>query len=314
MKALSRSAISRIASVSVLACFLSMTSSPPAVSAAAPGQSVVGLGVLVPDLFIHDSAGNDVVFITEFQYPAAYGGTISGSPVVNGCSAPGSGIADVGSGDYTFHTRKHEYTFTFTPGRTATQFRLGVLDWADFLPYGACPDSHCRLDLTAYDAAGAVVDLDSIGFTSSSATTSGRSSVEFGSLAIAGDACTAADGQPGRAMLEVAGAGIVRVELRSADKASLDPNIAIWLGPLSFTLDPLDADGDGILDAEDNCAVTPNTDQADFDQDGIGDACDTATGPPAAKEACKQDGWRRYNAPRSFKNQGDCVQFVNTRR
>jgi len=35
-------------------------------------------------------------------------------------------------------------------------------------------------------------------------------------------------------------------------------------------------------------------------------------GPPTNKEECKQDGWRTFNVPRAFKNQGDCIQFVNT--
>jgi hypothetical protein len=35
-------------------------------------------------------------------------------------------------------------------------------------------------------------------------------------------------------------------------------------------------------------------------------------GPPTDKEQCKKDGWRAFNQPREFKNQGDCIQFVNT--
>lgn len=74
----------------------------------------------------------------------------------------------------------------------------------------------------------------------------------------------------------------------------------------------LDTDLDGIVDGADNCPVNANPDQADFDLDGIGDACDTQTGPPTSKEQCKNDGWKLFDFPRKFKNQGDCIQFVNT--
>jgi hypothetical protein len=36
---------------------------------------------------------------------------------------------------------------------------------------------------------------------------------------------------------------------------------------------PVDSDGDGVFDTEDNCPYTFNPDQADADGDGIGDAC-----------------------------------------
>jgi parallel beta helix pectate lyase-like protein len=35
-------------------------------------------------------------------------------------------------------------------------------------------------------------------------------------------------------------------------------------------------------------------------------------GPPTDKDQCKNDGWKSFNVPRKFKNQGDCIQFVNT--
>jgi len=95
---------------------------------------------------------------------------------------------------------------------------------------------------------------------------------------------------------------------------------------------PLDSDGDGVPDAEDNCPATANPDQADTDHDGQGNACDpdddndgvpddadecpveAGTGAngcplPTNKEQCKKDGWRQYGV---FKNQGDCVSFVAT--
>ncbi len=34
--------------------------------------------------------------------------------------------------------------------------------------------------------------------------------------------------------------------------------------------------------------------------------------PPTNIEQCKNGGWRRFTIPRRFKNQGDCIQFVNT--
>ncbi len=38
---------------------------------------------------------------------------------------------------------------------------------------------------------------------------------------------------------------------------------------------PADSDGDGVMDAEDNCPFVENPDQTDTDGDGAGDACDT---------------------------------------
>ena len=35
-------------------------------------------------------------------------------------------------------------------------------------------------------------------------------------------------------------------------------------------------------------------------------------GPPTNKDQCKNGGWQTFNTPRTFKNQGDCIQFVNT--
>jgi hypothetical protein len=34
--------------------------------------------------------------------------------------------------------------------------------------------------------------------------------------------------------------------------------------------------------------------------------------PPTNASQCKNDGWKIFDTPRSFKNQGDCIQFVNT--
>ena len=71
-----------------------------------------------------------------------------------------------------------------------------------------------------------------------------------------------------------------------------------------------DRDGDGVPNTTDNCPVTFNPTQADFDGDHIGDACEVGPVKPTTKDQCKGDGWKMW-MPR-FKNQGDCIQFVNT--
>ena len=38
----------------------------------------------------------------------------------------------------------------------------------------------------------------------------------------------------------------------------------------------------------------------------------TANAMPTTKEQCKNGGWMNFTFPRAFKNQGDCIQFVNT--
>lgn len=35
-------------------------------------------------------------------------------------------------------------------------------------------------------------------------------------------------------------------------------------------------------------------------------------GPPIDKDECKKNGWQVFEFPRVFKNQGDCIKFVNT--
>jgi quercetin dioxygenase-like cupin family protein len=35
-------------------------------------------------------------------------------------------------------------------------------------------------------------------------------------------------------------------------------------------------------------------------------------GPPTSIDQCKDDGWINFNHPRSFSNQGECVQYVMT--
>lgn len=82
---------------------------------------------------------------------------------------------------------------------------------------------------------------------------------------------------------------------------------------LGDVCDP-DDDNDGVLDGPDNCDFTANPSQADFDNDNIGDACDPVQGPPTNKDQCKNGAWQFWTRADSskFKNQGDCIQYVNT--
>lgn len=71
--------------------------------------------------------------------------------------------------------------------------------------------------------------------------------------------------------------------------------------------------GDKIIDPDGVVDYTPFlTAVPDADNDGIIDACDAQVGPPTNKDQCKNGGWQSFNAPRTFKNQGDCIQYVNT--
>jgi hypothetical protein len=84
---------------------------------------------------------------------------------------------------------------------------------------------------------------------------------------------------------------------------------ALTINCLTYDFEP-DTDNDGIGDGADNCPTVANADQSDIDGDGIGDACDTST-KPTSKDQCKNGGYTRFNDP-TFKNQGDCIQYVNT--
>lgn len=102
----------------------------------------------------------------------------------------------------------------------------------------------------------------------------------------------------------------------------------------------LDSDNDGVADVTDAFPFDPN-EFIDTDSDGVGNNADTdddndgqsdeseiacgsnpvdatskcppsVVAPPTNINECKNGGWKIFATPRRFKNQGDCIQFVNT--
>ncbi len=55
--------------------------------------------------------------------------------------------------------------------------------------------------------------------------------------------------------------------------------LALFVPSISFA-GPIDQDGDGIIDENDNCPLTPNAGQEDADADTRGDACDNCRSQP----------------------------------
>jgi len=65
--------------------------------------------------------------------------------------------------------------------------------------------------------------------------------------------------------------------------------------------------GDKIIDPNGVVDYTP------FLTSSTGTPCaPPPVGPPTNANQCKNNGWKTFNTPRTFKNQGDCIQYVNT--
>jgi len=59
-------------------------------------------------------------------------------------------------------------------------------------------------------------------------------------------------------------------------------------------------------------AAAPATAGYGFVIDNLSLTSSILVGPPTSKDQCKNGGWMTFNSPRAFKNQGDCIQYVNT--
>jgi hypothetical protein len=121
-----------------------------------------------------------------------------------------------------------------------------------------------------------------------------------------GDACDPDDDNDGQTDAHEIACGSNPFDANSKSLDTDNDNIPDCVDP--------DDDNDGDLDNADNCPLVPNPNQEDSDNDGIGDACDPIPTPPTNKDQCKNGGWQNYRRANGtkFKNQGDCIQYVNT--
>jgi hypothetical protein len=184
------------------------------------GASVEGLGAAHPDLNITSLANPNypsscaptgAYVIEEGVGTKSYGG--GPSALKNECLTGVKGFGDDESCVL-------DYQFTFVPGKVVDCFSIRMLDYGDYLPYSPA-DTHEVL-LTAYDAGMILIDQDALSFTGGRQQTSG-------------DACTAAEGEPGNLILSVMGSGIKQVDLTFTK--SPDPNIGF--DDIAFCIDSL---------------------------------------------------------------------------
>lgn len=72
--------------------------------------------------------------------------------------------------------------------------------------------------------------------------------------------------------IHIVGAGTTQI---TATQAGIPNKYASTSIVASFEVTLGDSDGDGVIDADDNCVSIPNSDQLDTDGDGMGNVCDT---------------------------------------
>jgi hypothetical protein len=174
-------------------------------SKVALGKSVEGMGVVAPDLNI--DAVETAIKIIEAQDPLAYGAPNSSiDRIVNGGLSASGGFADKTT---QLAGSAHQYTFTFAPGVSVTDFSLRMLDYGDYNP---SQSTFHEVSMTAFDVNGVVVSKQVLSFTTPGVTIP-RSSDLYGDLNVTGDAVTATAGQPGNWTWNVSGQGIVKIVL-----------------------------------------------------------------------------------------------------
>lgn len=179
------------------------------------GDSVEGLGTVVPMLNISTSSGQAVA-ISEGITPSAYGAPNDQLLINNGVGAL-AGFFD--------QSRLHDYSFTFAPDVSVKYFSVTMLDFGDFNAIGATEHS---VSLNAYDDSG-LATSDTLSFTSDGQVIPRSGSA--GDLFFTGDAVSAEPGQPGRFTFEIFDNNITRLEMNYSsdvnDTQASDPYFAL---------------------------------------------------------------------------------------
>jgi hypothetical protein len=191
---------------------------------------VDGAGAVHPQLNI-ETDGDAQAVVEGNGNPLGYAAPAT-DPIPNGCLGNPGGFADdggslFGTGFAIFsESAPNDISFSFAQGRTAQHFELRLLDFGDDLS-GSCTEETNAIvlvELTAYDAAGNELDRDAL-------TCGDLLELD---LAVAGDACGAAEGSPGNRLFRVEGRNIDRVDL-TFNESFNDPQIA--LDDVSFLLE-----------------------------------------------------------------------------
>lgn len=148
---------------------------------------------------------------------------------------------------------------------------LDVIATAEAVVGGAC-EAYLPADTQATDVSFEIVGED--GSTPEGAPltiTDGNGGTPFNGTVPASGVVTMDSLTPGTYTVSVGASTGYQAATESFDVTAADDGATFTT---TVALAPVDSDGDGVVDGEDNCPAVPNADQADADNDGIGDACD----------------------------------------
>ena len=203
----------------------------------AAGTSIEGQGVIDEALIVTASTATGVALL-QGQEPFLFTAPNSGNSTETGCG----NAATFGDASESEANRANDFTFSFANSGTVSLFSMRMLDYGDYNPAGAT--SH-GVSLVAYDASGTIVDKSTLSYTSSADLLPGDGGGAPGDLQIAGDACSAAPGDPGNYTFVVAGAGIASASLEFSHNGDASYQVsdpAIAFADICFTLESTSED------------------------------------------------------------------------